>query len=185
MNAVDALLGRVSCGKLTEPAPSAEAREIIFSAALRAADHGNLRPWRFLLVEGEGRSKLGAIFADAASSDDPSLNEAQLQRFHKMPLRAPLVVVAIAKAVEHPKVPLIEQVVAAGAAVQNMITAAFAVGVGAYWRTGAMAYHSKVLEGLQLGEGESVVGYLYLGTPQGSLKAVPELDVKDYFESWS
>lgn len=184
MDAISALLKRVSCGKLVGPAPDEASRQIIFSAALRAADHGNLRPWRFLVLEGDALQRLGEVFARAALRDDASLNEAQLERYRAMPSRAPLLVVAIAQAVEHPKVPVIEQVVAAGAAVQNMITAAFAVGVGAYWRTGPMAYNTEVLEALGLAEGESLVGYLYLGAPAGKLKPVPELEVSDYFVEW-
>lgn len=184
MDATDALLKRVSCGKLVAPAPDEASRNIIFSAALRAADHGNLRPWRFLVLEGDALTRLGEVFAQAALADDPGLNEAQLERYRNMPSRAPLMVVAIAQAVDHPKVPVIEQVVAAGAAVQNMITAAFAFGVGAYWRTGGMAYHADVLKALGLAEGESLIGYLYLGTPAGKLKAVPELEVSDYFLEW-
>lgn len=184
MDATDALLKRVSCGKLVAPAPNEASREIIFSAALRAADHGNLRPWRFLVLEGEPLTRLGEVFAGAALNDDPSLNAAQLERYRNMPSRAPLMVVAIAQAIDHPKVPVVEQVVATGAAVQNMITAAFAVGVGAYWRTGPMAYHADVLKALGLAEGESLIGYLYLGSPAGQLKSVPELDVSDYFLEW-
>lgn len=184
MEAINALLNRVSCGKLTEPAPSLEAREAIFSAALRAADHGNLRPWRFLVIEGAARASLGKVFSAAALADDSDLNEAQLGRYKKMPTRAPLLLVAIAQTSQHPKVPQIEQVVAAGAAVQNMLNAAFALGVGAYWRTGPMAYHPKVMKDLGLVEGESVVGFLYLGSPEGKLKPLPELAVADYFEVW-
>lgn len=166
------------------PAPDTASRQIIFSAALRAADHGNLRPWRFLVLEGEALRRLGEVFAAAALRDEPELSEAQLERYRNMPLRAPLMVVAIARAIDHPKVPVVEQVVATGAAVQNMITAAFALGVGAYWRTGPMAYHDDVLKALGLAEGESLIGYLYLGTPAGKLKPVPELEVSDYFLEW-
>lgn len=184
MKATEALLQRVSCGKLVGPAPDESSRKIIFSAALRAADHGNLRPWRFLVLEGDALTRLGGVFAAAAQTDDPKLSESQLERYRNMPSRAPLMVVAIALAVEHPKVPVVEQVVATGAAVQNMITAAFAVGVGAYWRTGPMAYNADVLKALGVAEGESLVGFLYLGTPAGRLKPVPELEVGDYFLEW-
>ncbi|HCN46567.1 MAG TPA: nitroreductase, partial [Pseudomonas sp.] len=59
MEALDALLNRVSVPRLTEPAPNAAQREGLFQAALRAPDHGQLRPWRFITVEGDGRNRLG------------------------------------------------------------------------------------------------------------------------------
>ena len=60
MEALDALLNRVSVPRLTDPAPNAAQREALFQAALRAPDHGQLRPWRFLTIEGQGREKLAS-----------------------------------------------------------------------------------------------------------------------------
>ena len=57
MQALDALLNRVSVPRLLEPAPTAEQREVLFAAAMRAPDHGQLRPWRFLTVEGAAREQ--------------------------------------------------------------------------------------------------------------------------------
>ena len=61
---IQALHYRVSVGDLVDPAPDAAQRELLFRAALRAPDHGQLRPWRFLLVEGEERARVGQIIAD-------------------------------------------------------------------------------------------------------------------------
>lgn len=184
MEAIDLLLNRVSCGKLTFPAPTAEQRVLMYKAAMRAADHGNLQPWRFLEIEGEGLKALGDLYVQAARVDDPELSEAQADRFRKMPLRAPLVLAAIAKHIEHPKVPPVEQVIAAGAATQNLINAAFALGVGAYWRSGAMVESPVVKDGLGLQGGEVLIGFIYLGTPAVPLKAVPSPEVADFFLPW-
>lgn len=184
MQATELLLNRVSCGKLTAPAPTAEQRDLMYRAALRAADHGNLQPWRFLEIEGEGLERLGDLYVKAALKDDPELGEVQRERFRKMPLRAPLIVVAIARNIEHPKVPHVEQVLATGAAGQNLINGAFAVGVGAYWRSGAMAEHPVVMQGLGLEKGELIAGFIYLGTPSIALKAPPNPDPEDFFHPW-
>lgn len=184
MEAIQALINRVSIARVSDPAPDAARREAIFAAALRAADHGQIRPWRFLLVEGEARRELGNLFVRAAQIRDPDTPGAKLEKFAAMPLRAPLVVVAIAKVQDHPKVPGVEQVISAGAAVQNMLNAAFALGVGAFWRTGEMAYEPGVREGLGLTENEQIVGYLYLGTPVSQPEVASPLSIKDFFHSW-
>ncbi len=184
MNALDALLQRVSVSKLTEPAPAQSHREAIFGAALRAADHGRLRPWRFLVIEGDARKQLGALYAATGLDNNPTAPEETLERYRQMPLRAPLIVVVIASCVEHPKVPEIEQVISAGAAAQNMITAAYALGIGAIWRTGEFAYHPSVTRGLGLASHEKIVGYLYLGTPAGTMGSASKLDYKDFFSTW-
>ena len=69
MQALDLLLNRVSVGRLLEPAPDAAQRELMFRAALRAPAHGQLRPWRFITVDGEARARLGELFAEAQAQE--------------------------------------------------------------------------------------------------------------------
>ncbi|WGL17455.1 nitroreductase family protein [Microbulbifer bruguierae] len=183
MDALQALHNRVSVGVLTEPAPDATQRDNIFRAALRAADHGNLRPWRFLVVEGEARNRLGEIYLSASDADG-SLPQAQRERFLAMPLRAPLIVVAITRLEEHPKVPFAEQRMSTAGAVQAMLTAAFAEGVGAYWRTGELAENRLVASALGLADNEEISGFIYMGTPQKAPRPAPELAVADFFADW-
>lgn len=184
MDAIDALTRRVSAPRLTAPAPSAGQRADLRRAALRAADHGNLRPWRFLEIEGEGLLALGRLYEAAALAGDGALSASQRERLRGLPLRAPLLWVAIARLRAHAKVPECEQLIAAGCAVQNMLNAAFALGVGAYWRTGELAYNRDVAAGLGLAGDEQIVGFLYLGRADGELRPAPELDPGDFFRPW-
>lgn len=184
MDAIKALTQRVSVGRLVAPAPDGDQMSTIRQAALRAADHANLRPWQFLEVSGDRLSQLGELFCQAAVAEDPTLSDAQRERYQMMPMRAPLVVIAIAKIAEHPKVPRDEQLLSAGCAVQNMLNAAFALGLGAYWRTGDLAF-SRFLHGaLGLCDADQIVGFLYLGTPESGFRVAPELRVEDYFKVW-
>jgi|SRR5690554_289170 nitroreductase len=184
MKALDALHQRVSISKLVAPAPDAAQREAIFQAALRAADHGQLRPWRFLVIEGEGLHRLGELFCSAMLVNDPSLAPEVCDSYRKLPLRAPMIVVVIARTQAHPKVPELEQLVSAGAAAQNMITAAYALGVGAIWKTGSVAYHPHILEGLGLDKNETLIGYLYMGTPATPIHSPRHLSPSDFFADW-
>ncbi|MCK7597216.1 nitroreductase family protein [Microbulbifer sp. CAU 1566] len=183
MDALDALHNRVSTGVLTEPAPNSLQRQNIFRAALRAADHGNLRPWRFLVIEGEARNRLGEIYLKASEAEAP-LADAQRERTLAMPLRAPLLLVAITRLQEHPKVPFEEQRMSTAGAVQAMLTAAFAQGVGAYWRTGVLAENRTVAQSLGLADNEEISGFIYMGTPQKAPRPAPDLKVEDFFANW-
>ena len=116
MQALDALLNRVSVPRLLDPAPTAEQREVLFAAAMRAPDHGHLQPWRFLTVEGQAREQLGEILAQAALAQDAEAPQAVVDKARNGPLRAPLVVVVIAKLQDHVKYPKSEQLLAAGCA---------------------------------------------------------------------
>nr|WP_288466361.1 NAD(P)H nitroreductase [uncultured Pseudomonas sp.] len=185
MDALDALINRVSAPRLTEPAPSAEQRERLFKAALRAPDHGQLRPWRFLTVEGDARHALGELYAEAIASKNPQADDEALTKARNMPLRAPLMIVVIARTQEHPKVPAQEQVLAAGCAAHGILLAAYAQGIGAVWRTGELSYDAVVNAGLGLAANEQVIGYLYLGTPQRELREAPAVNVDEYVSSWA
>ena len=156
----------------------------IQQAAFRAADHARMRPWRFLMLEGDTRDKLGELFIKAAASKSEELTDKQKQRIASKPLRAPMIMIVIASLKQNPKVPDIEQIISAGATTQNMITAAYAQGIGAIWRTGDVAYDQIVMDGLGLSKNEQIVGFLYLGTmPVDGLEA-PVLEVDDYFQTW-
>lgn len=184
MNALDALHNRTSVPKLSDPAPQGEVLENICKAAFRAADHGVLRPWRFLLIGGDSRDRLGELFAAAAHKDDNSIDEQALERLRNKPLRAPLIIVAISCIQEHPKVPELEQDLSAAAATQNMLIAAFAQNIGAFWRTGSMAYHPTVASGLGLKDNEKIIGFLYLGQQVGPSRRLSDPPVADYFKPW-
>ena len=111
MDALQLLLRRNSSPKLTEPAPSSADLETMFQAALRAPDHARLRPWRFLVIEGEARHRLGDLIVDVMGLEGEKAQQAKAK-----PLRAPMIVVVAAKFSEHPKVPEIEQYLSAGCA---------------------------------------------------------------------
>ncbi|MFN3164283.1 MAG: nitroreductase family protein [Pseudohongiellaceae bacterium] len=184
MNAIEALHQRASMPRLDGPAPGQEALDNIFRAALRAADHGLLRPWRFLTIQGESLHRLGNLFAAVAEHDNPAMSPTELDKVRQKPLRAPLIVVVISSPREHPKVPVFEQDLSAAAAAQNMLVAAFAQGLGAMWRTGSMAYHPQVKQGLGLQTDEKIIGFLYLGEAAAPGKKVMSEDPANFVQEW-
>lgn len=184
MEALDALLNRVSVPRLQDPAPSAEQREILFQAALRAPDHGQLRPWRFLTVEGERRAQLGEVLAQAVTLKGGEVNQAAVDKARAAPLRAPLVVVVIARLQDHPKVPRHEQLQAAACAAHGILLAAYAQGIGAVWRTGEPGYTEHVAKALGLADGEELIAFLYLGTPAKAARVPEPLPTADFVRAW-
>ena len=184
MDALDALHFRSSVPKLSEPLPSPQMLENIYKAAFSAADHAVLKPWRFLVIKGEARDRLGELFVQAGLEKAGTLEPAARERLRSKPLRAPLVLVCISSYTAHPKVPEIEQDLSAGAATQNMLLAAFAQGLGAMWRTGSMAYDPVVKAGLGLSAQEKIIGFLYIGTIDGGTKQLCETKIDQFFQEW-
>lgn len=184
MDILEALHGRVSVSRLSEPAPSAMQREQLFAAALRAPDHGQLSPWRFLTIEGEAREHLGELFAQALSARPGENKPEALDKVRKAPLRAPLLVVVIACLQDHPKVPQHEQLLAAGCAAHGLLLAAHGLALGAMWRTGAMTEEPLVTRGLGLATNERIVGFIYLGSVEGERRSPRVLAPQDFVQPW-
>ncbi|MBQ4832329.1 NAD(P)H nitroreductase [Pseudoalteromonas sp. MMG010] len=179
MDAIELLLHRQSDAKLTTPGPCASQLDIIKRAALRVPDHGCIAPWQFIIVQGEARHTLGDIYYKSAQLEQQE--EKTINRAKELPLRAPMIIIAIAKYQSHPKVPRIEQVQSAACSVLAMQQAAFAQGLGGIWRTGYFAQSSAVKEALNLSVDDEIVGYLYLGTPEVSCKKSPRHKAEHYF----
>ncbi|OGT74819.1 MAG: nitroreductase [Gammaproteobacteria bacterium RIFCSPLOWO2_02_FULL_57_10] len=184
MDALTALHSRTSAARVTGPVPDETTLQNIFRAALRAPDHGQLRPWRFLRIEGEALQRLGNLFVAAAVHDNPALTTEEQESVRSKALRAPLVIATVSRAAEHPKIPVLEQELSAGSATHAMLLAAHAQGIGAIWRTGPMATHPIVSRGLGLGENEKIIAFLYMGYPEGTSRPLRELSVEDYVQRW-
>jgi nitroreductase len=177
MEIMDALLTRSSPLQLGDPAPDEDALRKMLQAAVRAPDHGRLKPWKFLVIRGTAREAFGNLLAEGLRRRDPNATESQLDNERRKPLRAPVIVVAAALERETTRIPRQEQIAGVDAATQNLLLAAHGMGYGGFWRTGNAAYDPHVKAGLGLAPETHIVGILYLGSVvrAGSPKA-PELD---------
>ncbi|MAE35106.1 MAG: nitroreductase [Oceanospirillaceae bacterium] len=184
MDAIRAITERVSVAQLTGPDITQEQKEVLFKAAMRAPDHAWMRPSRYLTIEGEAREELGKIFYKYQAGREV-LSPEKAKKVKNMLLRAPLVIVGITHLEEHPKVPRDEQLLSTGAGVQNMLNAAYAMGLGAIWRTGAMAECEGVRKALGLRPDDVITAFLYVGHINTTPKPVPEVDLSEYVSAWT
>lgn len=178
MDALTLLLERRSCAALAAPGPSGAALDIILRAAVRVPDFQGLRPYAFLIAEGEGRARLGALMAEAARASGRP--EADVRRAPTMPLRAPVVIVVVAKARASGIVSVFEQQLTAGCAVMAMQMAAVAQGFSGIWRSGWPMFDPNLARALGLSEADRIVGFLYLGTPASDPAEIPAVPVEDF-----
>ena len=183
MDAVDVMISRVSPAKLSEPAPPPEALEKMLAAAVAAPDHGRIRPWRFVVIQGQARERFGELMAQSLARREKDISPAKLDFEKAKALRAPVLVVVAAAPKDDPKIPEIEQIEAVAAATQNFVIAAHALGYGTLWRTGKVAYDAEVKTALGLRGNDTVVGILYVGsiaTPGAPRKIAPG----DFVRHW-
>lgn len=179
----EALRTRRSVGKVTDPGPDDAAIRRLLEAAVTAPDHGLHRPWRFVVLRGAARERLGEAFAAALLARRPDCDEAALAADRGKPLRAPVLVAVVSAPVPSVKAPEWEQLASAAAATQNLLLAAHADGWGAMWRTGWFTEAVEVRTELGLTDTERCVGLVYLGTPAAEPPPRPAVDV-DAVTTW-
>ena len=171
--------------KLGEPAPEGEALARILRAALRAPDHGALRPWTILLVRGESRRALGEVLADSLAARSPGASAEDRTRERGKAMRAPMLAIVVASIAPSPKIPEVEQLLSAGCVAYGLEIAAQAEGFGAVWKTGEAAYDRAVHQRLGLGDRDRIVGLLYLGTPTVEVPDGARPRVEDHVREWT
>lgn len=167
MEVIEAITNRRSINKINQDEPPRELIEKILQAGNWAPTHHGTEPWRFYVITGESRRKLGEVMANLRRADlgDPNSQESKiiLESEAKKPLRAPVIIAVGVLPSDNPKVIEIEEFESAGAAVQNMLLAAFSLGLGTKLRTGGAAYSDKVREFLGMHPRERIIGFIYLG----------------------
>lgn len=181
---LDLILGRQSPLALRAPGPDAATLRAMLAAGMCGPDHGRLTPWRFTVIEGDGRHAFGRVLREALQRRIVDADEAMLVREEAKALRAPTIVVVTAHAREQSSIPVVEQVIAAGIAAYNVLLAARAFGLGGLWRTGAHAYDPHVRCALGLESDAMIVGFLYLGTPDAMPRQRGHADVGMYVRRW-
>jgi len=151
--------------ELDGPGPSVAELDAILTVASRVPDHGKLTPWRFIVFQGPAREAAGEKIAGIFRRDHPEASADQIEFERKRLARAPLVVAVVSRAGAHVKIPEWEQVLSAGAAAMNLVTAAHALGFAANWITEWYAYDRRVLDALGLAQHEKIAGFVHIGRP--------------------
>lgn len=164
MDALEAINTRVSATRLNEPGPTDDQIDAILNAAIRAPDHGRLAPWRLIVIEGNARRKLGDAYVDLKRRSKPDSSERDNEIEMAKAFRAPTIIAVGVELTGDHKVPEVEQLLAGGAAVQNMFLAAHALGLGAMWKTGALAYDGHMKSILGMKASDAIVALLFVGT---------------------
>jgi nitroreductase len=181
---IDTLLSRASVKLLDEPGPSDADLRLIFEAAVRAPDHGKLRPWRFLVIRGDAREQLSNLFAAAVKRREPGATESQIEKERGKPLHSPMVIAVVARIVTGHKIPPIEQALSAAAAAMNILNAVHALGYGAKWVTGANCYDPVFRRDFGLEETDQLVAFIHVGTPHEQTPVTERPDPAEFVVDW-
>ncbi|WP_201525129.1 nitroreductase family protein [Bordetella pseudohinzii] len=185
--ALHALNTRRSMKFLRAPAPKPDELAQILQAAMSAPDHGALRPWRFVRIQGEAIGRFADAALDAVKrSGDPRMTPEKEKSVRAWMAEVPLFLALAAKIDHNSKVREQEQVLAAGAAVMNILNDTHMLGYGAFWSTGLGTYVEEVQEILGLDPLEyRFLGYLAIGTPACAVPPANRPDFRDFLTEWT
>ena len=141
--------------------------ELMLNNAQWAPTHGNTQPWRFIVFADAGREKLSDFLSRTYLEITPidKQNDSKLAKMINRPLLSSAVIaVCMSRQVEE-KIEEIEEIEAVACAIQNIHLTCTAYGIGGFWSTPKLIYHSKMNDFLGLKEKDKCLGLFYLGYP--------------------
>jgi len=174
------ILTRRSVSALTEPGPSPEELTILLRAAVSVPDHGQLRPYRFVVVRGNGRDRFGDALAAAAAEQRPDLTPALLTKVKQKAFVAPTLIALIASPRTGANIPEWEQVAAASCTGYAILLTAHTLGLGAIWKTSPYSDGVDLRSLLAMAPHEHLLGWVNVGHPVRPLDGDerPDIDLK-------
>jgi nitroreductase len=174
-----ALRTRISVSKVKADELPRETILKLLEAGNQAPNHHRVRPWRFFVLTGDARTRLGDVMAASQLDREPAATPEQLDKTRALPLRAPVVIAVGVDAPTEERIIEIENVCAAAAACQNILLAAHDLGLGAIWRTGVWARDAQVKEFFGLSPAQHLIAFIYVGIPAGETKFTERPAVTD------
>jgi nitroreductase len=163
MDTFEAIFTRQSIGDIKPDPVARELIEKLLAAAVQAPNHYKVRPWRFVVLTGAGRERLGEVFARSFAAKFPQAPATALDKERARPLRAPVLIAVGVDKPGEPKILEMENICAAAAAVENLLLAAQALGLAAKWRTGEDVRNPLVKQFLGFAPDQELIALIYLG----------------------
>ncbi len=179
MDVFEAIHNRHSQAKVNPDPLPRDLIEKLLDAAVQAPNHYKVRPWRFVVLTGDARNKLGDVMMASQQERHPEFSQEVFDKTRTLPLRAPTVIAVGVDKPQEAKVLEIENICAAAAATENLLLAAHALGLGAKWRTGEWARAAKVKEFLGFEQDQHIIGFIYIGYPEFVAGPMPRPSFED------
>lgn len=169
---------------MVAPGPDAAQLRDIIALALRTPDHGKLAPWRIVTIAADQREALASLLKAACVAENPGAAGLDLSALDQFAHQAPSLLVLLSTPVAGSKIPVWEQQMSAGAVGMNLLHAAHAHGFVGSWLTGWAAYNRDVATAFGAEDGDSIVGYFFLGSPARELDERPRPEYDAIVRAW-
>lgn len=159
--------------------------ELLLNAAIWAPTHGNTQPWRFTVFTDTALESLADFLGKTYLETVPAekQDDRKLAKLITRPKMASAIIAVSMKRDEAGRISELEEVEAVAAAIQNILLAATAYGLGSFWATPGIIYTQQMNAFLELDPNDKCLGLIYLGYtkdewPKGQRKPI------EYITSW-
>ncbi len=133
----------------------------ILEAANWAPTHKRTEPWRFKVLLGESKEKLGLFLSYKYMDTEAKPKEIKTRKLIENPKKAAAIIAICMQRDPKESVPEWEEIAATAMAVQNMWLCCAELGIGCYWSSpGLIAYMGEFFD---LSPGEKCLGFFYMG----------------------
>ena len=150
--------------RLCAPGPDGAQKHQILEAAAAAPDHDQILPWRFVEVPEPSRTALSLAFEEALITRDPSASVEERSQARDKALRSPWLLLAVVRTGGEPlDIPAPERLLSAGAAIQNMLLMAAAMGLGSSLTSGKALSSTALRTLFNLSSHEQALCFLNFG----------------------
>jgi len=140
----------------------------VLSAANWAPNHKHTEPWRFKVIQGEARSRFADYLVEKNAEAEGKPSSFKRKKIvSKFEESHTIIAICIQKSPKG-KPPEWEEISAVAMAVQNMWLACTGLNIGAYWSS--PSHKDLVGDFFELKEGESCLGFFYMGKYDGELE---------------
>lgn len=151
--------------------------EKILEAANWAPNHKKTEPWRFKVVQGAAKDRLGEFLSAKYQELDPNPKQVKIKKLLENPKKSGAVIAICMQRDPNESIPEWEEVAAVAMAVQNMWLCCTEMGIGAYWSSPGLIKHMG--EFFEMAEGEKGLGFFYMGHFDGEWPEQPRGPVSD------
>jgi len=143
-----------------KPIERADIKKVL-EAANWAPTHKKTEPWRFKVLLGESKEKLGLFLSYKYLDVEERPKQMKVKKLIENPKRAAAVIAICMQRDPNESLPEWEEIAATAMAVQNMWLCCTELGIGCYWSSpGLIGYMDEFFE---MKKGEKCLGFFYMG----------------------
>jgi nitroreductase len=137
----------------------------LLSNADWAPTHARTEPWRFIVIGPTRAKEFAKRHANLYKqhTEPSAFTPEKFNKLISLGVNVSHIVIAWMKRVPTKKIPVIEEICATSAAIQNLLLTATSKSIASFWSTSGLTHHPAMKDEFKLGDEDLILGIIYLG----------------------